>query len=112
METMGIIFPIAVAVFMCIVNWKIYEKAGKPGWAALVPIYNAVVFLEIIGKPIWWILLLFIPFVNFVIAIICVVELAKAFGKDAVFAIGMLLVGVVFYPLLAFGDAQYQGPSN
>lgn len=97
----------AIVVFMIACQWKIYSKAGKPGWACLVPIYNIVVLLEIVKKPIWWLILLMVPIVNIVIAIIVLVELAKAFGKDAGFAIGMLLLPIVFYPMLAFGSAQY-----
>lgn len=98
---------LAIVVFMIACQWKIYSKAGKPGWACLVPIYNIVVLLEIVKKPIWWLILMLIPIVNIVIAIIILVELAKAFGKDAGFAIGLLLLPIVFYPMLAFGSAQY-----
>lgn len=98
---------LAIVVFMIACQWKIYTKAGKPGWACLVPIYNIVVLLEIVKKPIWWLILMLIPIVNIIIAIIILVELAKAFGKDAGFAIGLLLLPIVFYPMLAFGSAQY-----
>ena len=102
-----LIVVLAIAVFLIACQWKIYSKAGKPGWACLVPIYNIVVLLEIVNKPVWWILLMLIPIVNFVIAIIIIIELAKAFGKDGGFAVGLLLLPIVFYPLLAFGDSQY-----
>lgn len=102
---------LAVLAVVIIGMWKVFVKAGKPGWAAIVPIYNIIVLLEIVGKPLWWILLMFIPFVNFVIAIILMLELAKSFGKSVGFAIGLLLLPVVFYPILGFGDAKYMGPS-
>jgi hypothetical protein len=102
-----LIVVLAIAVFLIACQWKIYSKAGKPGWACLVPIYNIVVLLEIVNKPVWWILLMLIPIVNFVIAIIIIIELAKAFGKDGGFAVGLMLLPIVFYPLLAFGDSQY-----
>jgi len=89
--------------------WKVFVKAGKPGWAALVPIYNLIVLLEIVGKPAWWIILFFIPIANFIVAILIYVNLAKAFGKSTGFAIGLLLLGIVFFPILGFGDAEYQG---
>lgn len=89
--------------------WKIFEKAGKPGWASIVPIYNIIVLLEIVGKPGWWILLLIVPIVNIVIAILVTHLLSKSFGKDVGFTIGLLLVGIIFYPILGFGDAKYQG---
>jgi hypothetical protein len=97
----------AILVFFIACQWKIYSKAGKPGWACLVPIYNIVVLLEIVKKPIWWILLMMIPIVNFVIMIIVTVELAKAFGKSGGYAAGLLLLPIIFYPMLAFGDAKY-----
>jgi len=91
--------------------WKVFEKAGKPGWAAIIPIYNIIVLLEIIGKPIWWIILFFIPCVNFIASILVALEVAKCFGKSAGFAIGLILLPFVFYPILGFGDARYLGPS-
>lgn len=102
-----IIVYLAIVIFLIASIWKIFTKAGKPGWAAIVPIYNYVVFLEIVKKPIWWIVLLLIPFVNFIIIIIMMVELSKAFGKSGGFAAGLILLGPIFFPILAFGDAQY-----
>jgi hypothetical protein len=89
--------------------WKIFDKAGEPGWASIVPIYNMVVMCRVAGKPEWWVLLLLIPFVNFVIAILVMIGLAENFGKSGAFAIGLILLGFVFLPILAFGDAQFQG---
>ncbi|MCC6586191.1 MAG: signal peptidase I [Bryobacterales bacterium] len=104
------IVMLAVALVVVASMWKVFTKAGKPGWAVIVPIYNIVVLLEITGKPIWWIILLFIPIVNFVIAILVYVSLAKCFGKGAGFAVGLLLLGFIFFPILGFGDARYLGP--
>jgi len=87
--------------------WKIFTKAGKPGWAAIVPIYNCIVLLEIVGKPIWWIILLLIPCVNIIVSIMLNVELAKKFGKGIGFAIGIIILPFVFIPILGFGKAQY-----
>jgi uncharacterized membrane protein YhaH (DUF805 family) len=100
---------LAYGVFHVITMWKIYEKAGQPGWAALVPIYNAIVLFQVAGKPGWWILLMLIPVVNLVIVIMVMIGLAEAFGKSGAFAAGLILLGVVFFPILAFGDARYQG---
>ena len=101
----------ALVVLMVAALWKVYTKAGKPGWAAIVPIYNLVVNLQIVGRPIWWILLLFIPLVNLVVWIILSIDLAKSFGKDALYGIGLALVPFVLYPMLGFGSAAYGGPS-
>lgn len=102
---------LAVLVLVLASMWVLFTKAGKPGWAAIIPIYNVIVLLEIIGRPLWWILLLFIPCVNFVVPIILFIDLAKSFGKDALFGVGLWLLGFIFFPILAFGDAKYQGPS-
>ena len=93
-------------------KWNIYQKAGKPGWAALIPIYNSIVLLEIVGKPIWWIFLLLIPGVNLIFAIWITNLLTKSFGKDEAFTVGLILLAIVFYPILGFGKANYQGPAG
>jgi len=92
--------------------WKMFEKAGKPGWASLIPIYNFIVLLEIVGKPLWWIVLMFIPIVNIIIAIWVTNLLAKSFGKSEAFTVGLIFLPFVFYPILGFGSAQYQGPAG
>ncbi len=99
-----------ILVLMIASMWKIFSKAGKPGWAAIVPIYNIIVMLQIVGRPVWWIILLIIPIVSFVISIILCFDLAKAFGKGGGFGVGLLLLGIIFMPILAFGSATYQGP--
>ncbi len=113
MEDFGAIFLIiylAIIIFIIAAVWKVFVKAGKPGWAAIVPIYNVIVLLEIVGRPLWWVLLFFIPIVNFIVAIIVYIDLAKSFGKSAAFGIGLLFLGIIFFPILGFGDAEYQGP--
>jgi uncharacterized membrane protein YhaH (DUF805 family) len=107
--TFWIIF-LAIMVFYIYVMWRIYEKADKPGWAAIVPIYNIYVLLQIVGRPGWWLLLFFIPIVNIIVSVIVYIELAHSFGKSTAFGIGLILLGLIFLPILALGDAQYQGP--
>jgi hypothetical protein len=92
--------------------WKTFEKMGKPGWAGIVPVYNIIVTLEVIRKPIWWIALFFIPFVNIVMFILVGIEVAKCFGKDTGFGVGLGLLGFVFYPILGFGSARFIGPEG
>jgi len=89
--------------------WKVFEKAGQPGWAAIVPIYNMFVLLQIVNKPIWWIVLLLIPLVNIAILIMVSIALAEKFGKGGGFAVGMVFLPFVFYPMLGFGDERFQG---
>jgi hypothetical protein len=89
--------------------WKVYAKASQPGWATIVPIYNMVVLLNIVRKPVWWIVLFLVPFVNFIIIIMVYLEIAKVFGKGAGTAVGLLFLPFVFWPMPGFGDAQYVG---
>lgn len=101
-----------VSVFMIVCMWKIFTKAGKPGWAAIVPIYNIIVMLEIIGRPLWWILLLFVPVANLVISVIMALDLAKVFGKSVGFGVLSIFFPYVTYPMLAFGKATYTAPAK
>ncbi len=96
---------LAVVVLMIAALWKVFSKAGEPGWAAIVPIYNYVVLDKIAGRPTWWILLWFLIFP--VPYIITAFDIAKRFGKGAGFAIGLILLPFIFYPILAWGDASY-----
>ena len=98
----------ALVVLMIVSSWKIYTKAGKPGWACLIPFYNIYVMLEIAGKPGWWLILFFIPIANIVVAIMMLVGLAANFGKGAGYVLGFIFLPIIFYPMLAFGSAQYQ----
>ncbi|MFD0750494.1 DUF5684 domain-containing protein [Mucilaginibacter calamicampi] len=109
----GVIFiPFLIIWIISVIGkWKIYEKAGKPGWAAIIPIYNYIVLLEIVGKPVWWIILLLVPCVNIVILIWLVNLLAKSFGQSEGFTIGLLILPMIFYPILGFGNYPYLGPS-
>ncbi len=103
-------FIFITVIIIIIARWKIYDKAGKPGWASIIPIYDTIVLLEIIGKPIWWLVLLFIPLVNIIFAIIIFNALAKSFGKGSGFTVGLIFLPFIFFPILGFGDAQYIGP--
>jgi hypothetical protein len=102
---------IIISVIMIIAYWKIFEKAGKPGWAAIIPIYNIIVLLEIVGKPVWWIILFLIPCVNIIFAVWVTNLLSKSFGQSEGFTVGLLLLGVIFYPILGFGNYKYLGPA-
>lgn len=101
------IFYLAVIIFFIGAYWKIFVKAGKPGWACIIPIYSAIVLLEIIKKPTWWVFMFFIPFVNIYYAIVATNELSKAFGKDTGFTVGLVLLPFIFYPILGYGSAEY-----
>src|SRR2546429_2668070 len=102
---------LAFTILMIAAWWKIFTKAGQTGWACIIPIYNLYVWCKIVGRPWWWILLMLIPFVNFIILIILIIDLGKSFGKGVGFGIGLLLLPIIFFPILGFGSAQYQGPA-
>lgn len=106
-----VIFWLAIVVLVYAGLWKIFVKAGKPGWAAIVPIYNLIVLIEIVGKPMIWILWLIIPCVNIVFAVWLYNLLSKSFGKTEGYTAGMIILPFVFIPMLGFGDATYLGPS-
>lgn len=101
---------LAFAVVFVVAGWKIFEKAGEKGWKVLIPIYNAYITLKLVGRPAWWLLLMLIPWVNFVVSIILAIDVAKAFGKDVIFAILGLILTPFGALILGFGDAKYQGP--
>jgi hypothetical protein len=106
----GIVY-LAVIVLMIIGWWKVFEKAGKPGWAAIIPIYNIIVLCEIVGRPAWWVVLFLIPCVNIVAHIIISLDLAKSFGKDVGFGVGLIILPYIFALILGFGSATYVGPA-
>src|SRR5882724_4621793 len=108
---LSMIVGLLIAVLLIVATWKVFTKAGQPGWASIIPIYNLYIWCKIVGRPWWWILLMLIPFVNFIVAIILSIDLAKSFGKGAGFGIGIALLGVIFLPILGFGSAQYEGPA-
>jgi hypothetical protein len=99
----------AVIILLIAAIWKVFSKAGQPGWAAIIPIYNFYIMCKVAGRPGWWLLLMLIPFVNLIIAIILSIDIAKRFGKGVGFAVGMILLPFIFWPILGFGSAQYQG---
>ena len=108
--TFWIIICIVFAVIAIAGVWKAFEKANQPGWACIIPVYNSYIMLKIGGKPGWWLLLYFIPGVNLVFAIWTMNMISKSFGKDEGFTVGLLFLGFIFWPILGFGDAVYQGP--
>ncbi|MGO9244003.1 MAG: DUF5684 domain-containing protein [Verrucomicrobiia bacterium] len=103
-------FYLALVVLVIAGMWKTFVKAGQPGWAILIPIYNFYVFLKIAGKPGWWLILMLIPLVNIVFGIIATVAFTERFGKGGGFVVGLIFLPFIFYPILGFGDAQYSPP--
>lgn len=113
------IFVLAIIAFMIIINWKLFVKAGKPGWASIVPIYNMVVLFEIIGYKWYYVFVLFasaIPVIGSVVVLLFTIsysiKLAKAFGQTTAFGIGLCFLNPIFTAIIAFSnDIKYIGPT-
>ncbi len=104
---------IAWVVLTIVAEWKIFKKAGKEGWKALIPVYNAYTLLQILNMEPMLCFLTLLPGANFMLGIVMCVKLAKSFGKGTGFAIGLILLEPIFEMILAFGDAKYkQLPSS
>lgn len=108
MELIWVLLLVAVLVGM----WKVFEKAGRQGWEAIVPIYNLYVLTIIVGQPWWLVILCFIPIVGIFAIAFLSYKLAERFGQSIAFTVGMVLVPFVFYPLLGFGEAKYTAPAS
>ena len=114
-DALAIVFgalPLVLLLLMIAGLWTTFTKADQPGWAAIIPIYNVYILLQIVGRPVWWLVLFFIPVVNFIVGIIISLDVAKAFDKGTGFAIGLFIFPVIFYPILGFGDSTYAGAPN
>ncbi|MEZ4523347.1 MAG: DUF5684 domain-containing protein [Thermomicrobiales bacterium] len=106
--TFGTLIYLAFLVLLVVGQWKVNEKGGIPGWWAIIPILNVYGLLKIAGKPGWWLILFLIPVVGFVIWILAMLDLAKAFGRSALFGIGLAFLSGIFLIILGFGDDRYQ----
>ncbi|MDD4819600.1 MAG: DUF5684 domain-containing protein [Flavobacteriales bacterium] len=86
------------------------QKAGRELWEGMVPIYNFYVLTSLLGKPIWWFILLFVPFVNIAIAFLLYLELSKRFGKGGLFAVLLLFLPFIGFAILGFSKNEtYKG---
>lgn len=113
MEALALLCPLLYLGLIVVVVaglWKVFTKAGQPGWAAIVPFYNSYVLTcEIAKKEVLWFVLQFIPLVGIVAYIMVAIEVARKFGKSEGYGIGLAFLPFVFFPMLGFGDARYQG---
>lgn len=108
-----LIWSVIILLILIVAWWKVFEKAGEPGWKSIIPFYNTYTLVTIAGRPGWWFLLFFIPFVNFVVYIVISIDLAKAFGKSTTFGIvGLWLFSFIGFIILGWGDAKYVGSHN
>src|SRR5947199_1586724 len=108
---LSMIVGLLIALLLIVAMWKVFTKAGQPGWASIIPIYNLYIWCKIVGRPAWWIILMLIPFVNIIVGIVLCIDMAKSFGKGVGFGIGLAFLGIIFLPILGFGSAKYQGPA-
>lgn len=108
----GGIIGLAIAVVIIVAMWQLFSRAGRPGWASIIPIYNTIVLLQITGKSGWWILGFMVPFLNFFVLIRMMINLAQVFGKGVGFGLGVLFLPFIFIPILAFSGAPYVGPGS
>ncbi len=97
-----------LSVFLLCSTWVVYNKAGYPGWACVVPIYNLYILIRIAKRPGWWFFLMLIPLFNLIFFLMVTVDIAKAFGKGTAFGFGLGFLPFIFYPILALGESQYQ----
>ena len=103
------VIEVILGIIIIAAIWVLYGKAGKPGWASIIPFYNIYVLLQIVGRPGWWLILFFIPLVNIVVGIMVYLELAQVFGQGTGFGCLMIIFPYIMIPILAFGDARYEG---
>ena len=106
-----LVIYLAIAIVIIAGMWKTYSKAGQPGWGCIIPIYNTYLLLKIAGRPWWWLLLYLIPIVNIIVAIVVMVDIAKSFGGGIGLALGLIFLSPIFFCIIGFGSAQYQGPA-
>jgi len=104
-----VLFLLVFGILMIASLWAIFNKAGEAGVKSIVPIYNMYILMKVSGKPGWWVILLFIPLVGFVINLLAMLTLSEKFGRSVLFAVGLCLLPIFFFPMLAFGGSRYQG---
>lgn len=103
------IIGLIISLFLIISMWKLFSKSGRPGWAAIIPIYNIIVLLDIAGLEWYYLILMIIPIVNIYAMFKIYIELAHSFGKSTGFGVAMVFFSIICIPIIAFGSAEYEG---
>ena len=101
-----LVICLVLVLVLLVAMWRVYDKAGVPGWTGIIPFVNYFFLAKAAGKPMWWGILCFVPIVNIVVWFILCIDLAKRFHKGTGFGIGLALLPIIFFPILGFGDAQ------
>jgi hypothetical protein len=108
-------FVFLVIGIVCLIGmWKVFDKAGQPGWAVLIPIYNIIVLLRVAGLPWYWVftpLVAIIPILGLIAYLAWIVwvhhRISTRFGQGIGFTIGLTFLGPIFWLILGFGSAKY-----
>jgi len=103
-----IVLWLSIIAFAIVSQWKVFEKAGQPGWVCIIPFYNIIILLKISNKPWWWIFMFFIPIANIVFMIMMLHRISLSFGKGAGFTVGLLFLSIIFWGILAFDKSEYK----
>ena len=106
---LAILTVVSLAAWLILIAsmWRVFTKAGQPGWHAIVPFLNTWTLIKVAGKPEWWFFLFFVPCVNSIVAFVVLYDVAKAFGRSSIFGVGTALFSPVFLPILAFGSSEH-----
>ena len=112
MSALWTIIVLAVVVLSIAGLWMMFQKAGEAGWKSIIPIWNTLVILKMVGREWWWIILLIVPIVGFVVWIIVMNDLSKSFGHGVGFTLGLIFLSIIFLFILAFGSSMYRGPAG
>jgi len=108
-----LVWMLVIFIVSIVALWKVFEKAGEAGWKSIIPLLNAYIIVKIAGRPGWWLLLLLVPFVNFIVTIVLSIDIAKAFGKSTAFGVvGLWLFSLIGFLILGWGDATYTLPTE
>jgi hypothetical protein len=110
-STLSILLILIIIITPVLSNWFLYRKANEPGWASIIPVYSTLIWLKIIGKPWYWLLLFCVPYLNIIFLIWAINLTSKSFGKSEGYTFGLILLPLIFWPMLAFGSSKYIGPS-
>ncbi len=109
----GVLWFLYIAAIVAFVAglWMVFTKAGEDGWKSIIPIWNVLILLKIVGREWWWIILMLIPIVGFIVWIIVALDLAKSYGRGTGFGIGLIIFPYIWTIILGFGSDTYRGPA-
>ena len=102
-----VLIYIIVAIILYASLWIIYTKANQPGWSAIIPVYDIYIWTQVVNRPWWWTILFFIPPITIIVYIIMLNDLSNRFGQNAWFTLGLLFLPIIFLPVLAFGEYEF-----